>query len=44
MIKFNIPHDDYRNFKEIEMLPEIGDSYDGMNVIEINGEREIPGR
>lgn len=44
MIKFNIPHDGYRNFKEIEMLPEIGDSYDGMNVIEINGEREIPGR
>ena len=36
MIKFNIPHYGYINFKEIEMLPEIGDSYDGMKVVEIN--------
>ena len=36
MIKFNVPHNGYRYFREIERLPEIGDSYDGMNVIEIN--------
>lgn len=36
MIKFNVPHDGYRYFREIERLPEIGDSYDGMKVVEIN--------
>lgn len=29
MKKFNVSHNSYRNFKEIEKLPEIGDNYDG---------------
>ena len=36
MKKFNVSHNTYRNFKEIEKLPEIGDNYDGRKVIEIN--------
>ena len=34
--KFNVSHNTYRNFKEIEKLPEIGDNYDGRKVIAIN--------
>lgn len=41
MKKFNVTHDGYRYFREIERLPEIGDSYDGMNVIEINEVKEV---
>ena len=37
--KFNVSHNTYINFKEIEKLPEIGDNYDGRKVIEINGIR-----
>ena len=36
MKKFNVSHNTYRNFKEIEKLPEIGDNYDGRKVIAIN--------
>ena len=36
MKKFNVSHNKYRNFKELEKLPEIGDNYDGRKVIEIN--------
>lgn len=36
MKKFNVSHNSYRNFKEIEKLPKIGDNYDGRKVIEIN--------
>lgn len=36
MKKFNVSHNTYKNFKEIEKLPEIGDNYDGRKVIEIN--------
>lgn len=34
MKKFNVSHNTYKNFKEIEKLPEIGDNYDGRKVIE----------
>ena len=36
MKKFNVSHNTYKNFKEIEKLPEIGDNYDGRKVIAIN--------